>query len=200
MAWDSTMYKEKKTDKEMAHIVYSRFKAGDTKDGIKYSLGGLYVRPIVKYVSNAAYEALIDYEKTNKVKSSVIIDGVGLWYDKLTVKKMGITREHMLPVNALYEYFNKLYKEKILNEAYIVSLIKKLHIAIITDKENKILSSKNHLSRKMPNGWWDKDEADILDRYRISGLSDDIWVKKFIARESPLKVTLLHQNGPYSLK
>ena len=51
MAWDPTMIKEGKTIAQRAHIVYSRFKEGDTKDGTKYSLGGLYVRKVVSYVS-----------------------------------------------------------------------------------------------------------------------------------------------------
>ena len=51
MAWDSTMKREGKSDNQMAHIVYSRFENGDTKAGVMYSLGGLYVRHYVTLVS-----------------------------------------------------------------------------------------------------------------------------------------------------
>ena len=43
MAWDSTIKREGKSDKQMARIVYSRFENGNTKAEVTYSLGGLYI-------------------------------------------------------------------------------------------------------------------------------------------------------------
>ena len=59
MAWDSTMIKEGKSIDQRVHIVYSRFTNGDTKDGTKYSLGGLYVRKVTSYVSRNALDNIL---------------------------------------------------------------------------------------------------------------------------------------------
>lgn len=170
MAWDSTMrIVEHKTDEEMARIVYTRFTSGDTKDATKYSIGGLYVHPYVKYVSR---KALANIEEQNPN----IISKLGVEYAKMQVKAMGITREHTIPVAETYRYFKKLFDEGRLSEDEILGFMPKLFMAVITEEENKLFS-KVHLCRTMPVGWWESKELDPLKRYRDAGLGDDIWAK-----------------------
>jgi len=170
MAWDSTMRTvEGKTDQEMAHIVYSRFTNGDTKDGIKYSLGGLYVHPFVTRVSREALEGIV------RINRQALVSGRGVDYKKLQVKKMGITREHVIPVAELYEHLASMPK---LTEQYILDFIPRLQIALISDAENEKLK-KAHLNSAMPQNWWKSPDLDPFDRYRAAGLDDSIWVKNF---------------------
>ena len=175
MAWDSTMRREGKTDEQIAHIVYSRFENGDTKAGVKYSLGGLYIRHYVTFVSKKALKRI----KKNHPEMIVKGKGVDNWklYD---LENMGVTREHMIPISVLYRHLEKLYKSDKLTEAYILRLIPKLQIALIT-KEEEAKLRQAHLSRSMPDSddWWKSDERDSLERYRAAGLYDSIWVKKF---------------------
>ena len=160
---------EGKTDREMAHIVFSRFSCGDTKDGIKYSLGGLYVHPFVTRVSR---EALIGI---GKICPQAIVRGKGVDYKKLQVRKMGITREHVIPVTELYEHLIALPN---LTEQCILDFMAKLEIALISDQENDKLKAAGFHSA-MPDGWWDTSGLDPFDRYRAAGLDDSIWIKNF---------------------
>lgn len=172
MAWDSTMKREGKSDNQMAHIVYSRFESGDTKAGVMYSLGGLYVRHYVTLVSK---EALKRVEKNHP---QVVVKGKGIDGWKLyDLEDMGVTREHVIPVLVLYRHLAKLHECGSLTEAYILELMPKLEIALITKEEEKKLRLA-HFSRGMPgrDDWW-KTGRDPLDRYRAAGLDDSIWVK-----------------------
>lgn len=176
MAWDSTMrIIEHKTDKEIARIVMAKFECGDTKDSIKYSLGGLYVRPIVQYVSK---NALKDIKRTNP---SAVESGKGVVYRKLQVNTMGVTREHMIPVGELFDHFDEMHKKSKLTEKYILKFMQKLHIAVITKEENKKFSMA-HLTRYMPTDWWKTKDLNPLDRYRAAGLDDSIWVTEFCSQ------------------
>jgi len=168
MAWDDTMrIVEGKSDQELAHIVYSRFANGDTKNGIKYSLGGLYVRRIITRVSKTAWAKILE------INPDAAERGKGVYYNKLEVRKMGITREHVIPVAELFEHFSRRKK---LTEKYICDFIPRLEIALITEKENKKLIAA-HLNSAMPAGWWASSKLDPLDRYRAAGLDDSIWMK-----------------------
>ena len=132
MAWDSTMRREGKNDEQMAHIVCCRFASGDTKDGIKYSLGGLYVHQYMTLVSKKALKCI--KEKHPKM----VIDGKGVDSWKLyDLEKMGVTREHVIPVSVRYNHLAELYARHRLTEAYILKLMSKLQIALITKKEEK---------------------------------------------------------------
>ncbi|MBQ9430575.1 MAG: hypothetical protein IJU44_03385 [Kiritimatiellae bacterium] len=178
MAWDPTMIKEGKTIAQRAHIVYSRFKEGDTKDGTKYSLGGLYVRKVVSYVSKKALKEILSVFPDSLVYDN---DGrrVGIDYGRVTPEKCGVTREHMIPVNEAFQYMNRLFSAGRLTEDTIKAFMPKLHIALITREENSRLSAA-HYSRKMPKGWWDSPALNPLERYRAAGLGDDIWVMDFL--------------------
>lgn len=170
MAWDSTMkVLERKTNKQMAHIVYTRFMSGDTKDATKYSIGGLYVRSYVKRVSRKALENI-------KKQNPDAVSKRGVAYKKIRVKAMKITREHTIPIEETYRYFRGMFDAGCLSEEKILGFMPKLFLALITEKENRKLSAA-HLSRKMPDGWWDSEELDPLKRYRDAGLGDDIWAK-----------------------
>lgn len=170
MAWDSTMrIVEGKTDEEMAHIVYTRFVNGDTKSGTKYSLGGLYVHQFVTKVSKSACQRIL------RVDPQAVVQGKGVEYRRLQVRKMGITREHVIPLSALYGFFLKLYKCAELSEKHILDFMPKLKIALISNEENKQFA-RVHLTRNMPNGWWENGAVDPFERYRAAGLNDDIWV------------------------
>lgn len=173
MAWDSTMrIKEGKTDEAIAHIIMAKFECGDTKDSIKYSLGGLYVRPIVQFVSKSALREI------KRVNPNAVKKGEGVLYEALQVSAMNVTREHIIPVGELFSHFNKMYEKSKLTEKYILKFMQKLHIAVITKEENKKFSSA-HLTRFMPKGWWGTKDLDPLDRYRVAGLDDSIWAKEF---------------------
>lgn len=176
MAWDATMRTvENKTDEEMAHIVYTRFTSGDTKEGIKYSLGGLYVRKVVTRVSHDALNEILQ----KKPKALVNEDGVnGIDYKKLNGVKLEITREHIIPVLELYSHLEARYREGTLTEAYILQLMPTLEIALISKEEDQKLRDAL-LTKSMPKGWWEKPDRDPLDRYRAAGLPDAIWVTEF---------------------
>lgn len=182
MAWDSTMRSksEHKTNLEMAHIVYSRFACGDTKDGIMYSIGGLYVHPIVKHVSKAAY---VQIKEANP--KAVCDDGV--WYAKLNVTDMKVTREHVIPISEMYKHLKKMWDHRKLDLEYILlEIMPRLEIALITVEENGKFKDA-HLSRSMPKGWWETPDRDPFDRYREAGLGDDIWFKKFLTKATAKK-------------
>ena len=171
MPWDTSM--KKLTSEEKAHIVFSRFKCPDTKLGTKYSLGGLYVQSIVKHVSVNALSII-----QNKIPNAVI-PGEGVDYDLVTdSKRLGITREHVIPVEDLFNHFYDLNQAHTLTEKTILDFLPKLEIAIITAEENK--KFKGGLSKKMPEGWWDSTTLDPFDRYRAAGLDDGIWATEFL--------------------
>lgn len=111
---------------------------------------------------------------------SAIEEGKGVVYSKVQPKMMGITREHIVPVESLYAHLVAKKERGRLSVRYIFNLIKKLEIALITNKENKEFSAVK-LNRKMPEGWWDRPlkEREPLDRYRMAGLDDSIWETKF---------------------
>ena len=176
MAWDETMRTSGLSDKKMAQVVLSRFESGDTKDGIKFSLGGLYVYPTIgfEYVSKDAIESI------KRVNPEAIIDGVGVKYSAIARPSaksrkrgnMNVRLEHIIPVEALYQHLSKLKK---LTVNYIVELMPLLKIAVIKKEEDKKLKVFND---KMPEGWWESNSKDPLERYRKSGLKDSIWVVK----------------------
>lgn len=172
MAWDSTMRViENKSDSEMADIILSRFCNGDTKDGTRYSLGGLYVRPYVTYVSKDALNAI------EKVDASIVNNEKGVCYKKLSVKAMGITREHNIPISVLYEHFKEKHKTGKLTWRYILKWMPKLHIALITEREDKEITKAGY-HKKMPKELHDPKSCDPLARYKASGLNDwvlDMW-------------------------
>jgi len=174
MPWDPTLRNatEDKSDAQIARIVISRFESGDTKDGTKYSIGGMYVRPIVSYVSKKALAAI-------GKKSDLVKPGLGVMYDKLKVAKNGVTREHMIPTRVAYEYLKKLYEGNRLTEKRLRRIMPKLCIAIIKKEENQVLVDGGY-SRNMPEGWSMDRSFHPLDRYRAAGLKDDIWAREFL--------------------
>ncbi len=174
MSWDPTMRipprgENPKTDEQMARIVLSRFKSGDTKDGTKYSMGGLSVRPIIRLVSRTALESI------RRVDPTFVLPGQGIRYNRLPVERMGITREHVIPVEELYGYFKRLFDQGNLTETTIRTIMPKLEIAVITEEENQNLKDAG-LNKRMPPGWWETQDLDPLARYRAAGLDDTIWV------------------------
>lgn len=94
----------------------------------------------------------------------------------IKVNELNVTKEHIIPVNALYNHFKELYDKSRLTENYILWFMQKLHIAIITKAENKKFSDA-HLTRSMPKGWWNSEKLDPFERYRAVGLNDEIWAK-----------------------
>ena len=151
-----------------AHIVFTRFTCPDTKFGIKFSLGGLSVWPIVKRVSKEALKII-----RNRIPAA-IIPGEGVDYDAVVgLERLGITREHVIPVEDLFQYFDGLYRANALTEQVILDFIPKLEIAFITTEENRRFTGG--LSKRMPDGWWRSETLDPLDRYRAAGLDDSIW-------------------------
>lgn len=174
MPWDSTMRggKSPKTDAELAHIVYSRFNEKDTKAGVKFSLAGLYVYPYITHVSRNALKAIRD------TFPEAIVQGRGIDHKKLSPRRANVTFEHVIPVEASYQYLNERAKQGVLTENDIIALMPKLLLAIITTDENKKLTAAGFHS-VMPTGWWDSPLRDPLERYRKSGLLDRIWVNGF---------------------
>lgn len=180
--WDYSFRskREQKTDKEIARIIMSRFQAGDTHLGKEFSIGGAYDYPVLTYVSKKAL-ALI---KKRGLKSRILPTGVlnGNFpkerKDGRIVKKDSLTKEHMIPIKEVLAHFQNLYDHKALSEAYIESFIKKLQIALICDEENDLLVQAGY-NEVMPDGWWNGEKMDPLDRYRKAGLPDSIWVRDF---------------------
>lgn len=170
MAWDSTMrIGEKKSEKDLAHIAYCRFESNDTKDGTKYSLGGLYVRQHVTLVSKDALDRIRDCDP------SAVVPGKGVLYKKINIRNMKVTREHVIPVEALFQHLKEKFEKKTLTERYIRGLMPKLQLALITPEQNKVLNDAGY-NRCMPKSWkWSTD--DILMRYWHAGFTDSIWAK-----------------------
>ena len=169
MAWDTTMRSEagNRTDADLAQIVYSRFESGDTKLGIKFSLGGLYVREYIRLISKEALKNI------RKINSTFTVPDEGVPYGTLSLRKMGITYEHVIPVESLYKHLAQLYRDGKLTERYIAKLIPMLNIAVISTKENKMLREAGY-NETMPKDWsWSR--RDPLMRYRAAGLDDSIW-------------------------
>ena len=114
----------------------------------------------------------------NNVPNAVIPGkGVDYDYDK-SRKGLGIIREHVIPVEALFQYFEELHKKHALTEQTILDFLPKLEIAIITKEENK--KFKGGLSNKMLDGWWESSARDPFDRYRAAGLDDSIWATELL--------------------
>jgi len=169
MPYDQTLRTTGKTDKQVAKITLSKFEVGDTKLSTKFTVGGLY---ILKKFTCVSKKALAVLKKENP--KAVLADGIDGWKMK-SLKKLKITREHVIPVDDLYLHFKKLFDEKKLNEKTLLNWLPKLFIGVITEEENKKLVAAG-LNKKMPEGWWESDSLDPLDRYRAAGLDDDIWV------------------------
>ena len=167
--------KEKKDDATLARIICSHFESGDTKDGIKYSIGGLYVREYVRYVSKEAWKLIADKDR------SAVDGSKGVVYSKLKVRDMQVTREHVIPVAVVYDHLKEKYDEGSLTEEYILQIIPKLFLAVITREENKKLSEAGYRS-DIPGGKWQPFKYDPLLRYEESEL-DDIWVKSCLPKE-----------------
>ena len=158
---------------QQAHIVFTRFACPDTKSGITFSLGGLYVRKIVKHVSVEALSII-----RNNIPDAVI-PGEGVGYDDLkNLKNLGITRDHVIPVEDLFQHFDALNKAHTLTEKTILGFLPKLEIAIITAEENR--KFRGGLSARMPSGWWESKALDPFDRYRAAELDDGIWTTEFL--------------------
>lgn len=87
MPWDISM--KDLPSGQKARIVFTRFACPDTKSGIKFSLGGLYVRPIVKHVSVNALSII-----QNKIPNAVI-PGEGVDYDLVEDSKNWESPESM---------------------------------------------------------------------------------------------------------
>lgn len=171
MAWDTTLTKTKNKE-QIAHIILTKFQCGDTPAGIKFTIGGMYVPEYVRRVSENALEEI------KKCKSSCIVENMGVRYASVKPKKMGVTFEHMIPIKSVYDHFEKLFNEGLLTEEYILQVIDKFELAIITKKENSKFSKVNpKLTQSMPQGWWDTKKKDPLARYREAGLNDEIWAK-----------------------
>lgn len=158
---------------QQAHIVFTRFACPDTKSGIKFSLGGLYVQKIVKHVSVKALSII-----RNNIPDAVL-PGEGVDYDLVKdSKRLGITRDHVIPVEDLYKHFYALNEAHALTEQTILDFLPKLEIAIITAEENR--KFRGGLSARMPPGWWESKALDPFDRYRAAGLDDGIWATELL--------------------
>lgn len=180
MPWDSTMRvaekgKKKRTNADLAHIIYSHFESGDTKDGIKYSIGGLYVHEYVRYVSKEAWKNI-----SAKDPEAVADPSKGVVYSRLKVRNMEVTREHVIPVAVVYDHLKEKYDAGLLTRKYIMQIMPKLFLAVITREENKKLSGAGYRSG-IPGDKWQPFEYDPLSRYEESELGD-IWVKSCLPK------------------
>lgn len=171
MPWDGSLRICGKSDEEIAKIVISRFKSDDTKVSTKFTIGGLYTTKKIVLCSKEALEAL-------KSDGSKAICSDGLISSKLyRLEKLHITREHIVPIEALYQNFKKLYEAGKLDVKTLIDVwFPRLKMALITDEQNKMLNRAG-FKKKMPEGWWESKNLDPLDRYREAGLDDSIWVE-----------------------
>ncbi len=166
--------KKKRSDADLAHIIYSHFESGDTKDGIKYSLGGLYVHEYVRHVSKKAWKNI-----AAKDPEAVADPSKGVVYSRLKVRDMEVTREHVIPVAVVYDHLKEKYDAGLLSKEYIMQIMPKLFLAVITRDENGKLSK---YKSSIPGGKWRPFKYDPLLRYKESRLGD-IWVKSCLPKE-----------------
>ena len=185
MGWDTSL-RGQKTDREIAELLLALFKCGQTKVGICYTLGGVYVEEAFSRVSKKALEVIKKNAeaKINKWASVRILNDRVLYAEFPKIRKMEggkqvidkerrVTIEHVIPVDALYRELARRFEKSELTAEYIESLIPKMQVALIRDDENALLNKKHKST--MPAGWWTSKELDPLDRYREAGLGDDIW-------------------------
>lgn len=182
---------ERKMNSEIARIILSRFESGDTKKGIKFSIGGAYIHPYFKYVSRNALALLRERQAVGKNLNDIDkIRGVryksygNAGYDK----EKQLIIEHMIPIESAYAILSELYERKQLSVEFIENLIPSLQVALITSRENEVL--KPYYDR-MPEG-----ELDGLARYRAVGMGD-IWADDFsgksVVRPMKCNVSELHR-------
>jgi len=167
MPWDATIIE--KSDEEKASIILSHFTSGDTKTGTKYALASLYVHPIVNRFSKSALERI------RQCEPRAVVPGGGVYYNKICPKRMMVRREHVIPVESLYQRFMKLFDKGQRDKETILAMMPKLEIAVITNEEEHQLSQRGFRS-SMTDGWWETPGLDPLARYRAAGLDDTIWV------------------------
>lgn len=182
---------ERKMNSEIARIILSRFESGDTKKGIKFSIGGAYIHPYFKYVSRNALALLRERQADGKNLNDIDkMRGVryksygNAGYDK----EKQLIIEHMIPIESAYSILSELYERKQLTVEFIENIIPSLQVALITSRENEVL--KPYYDR-MPEG-----ELDGQARYRAVGMGD-IWAddfsKKPIVRPMKCNVSELHR-------
>ena len=156
--YDTTLYK--KTPKQQARIILSRFESGDTEMGIRFSIGGLYLRDFITCVSCEALAYIKEF-KPEWLKNGVLKRRGGY---------SGLIIEHTIPVNVTYSHFKKLYAGGKLTEDYIERLIKsgRLMCALVTKKENDTKFNKALKDKCPPE--WDFEKGDPLARYNAAAI------------------------------
>ena len=168
MAWDTTIKgkNENKSDVQIAQILCTRFKIGDTKRSLMFSLGGLYEEDYITLISKSALE---------KIDRKAIFPERGIKRSRVSPESCGVTFEHIIPIAALYDYFDK--NRKCLTDQMILDVIPLLKLAIITNDENEKLEAAK-LQSEMPVGWWESENRDPLERYRKAKMGS-IWNERF---------------------
>jgi len=164
MAWDITLSNE--TPRHQAEIVLAKFKVRDTKSSIKFTLGGLAVKPVCEHVSEAAYEYLDKY-MPSLITDQGIIYG---YYDS------NIRIEHVIPTEIVYRHLEEMWKDGSLSLEYIENLIKnRLTCAIITKGEDDRLTDAHLRSSMAVDEEWDFDRDDVFVRYNKVGIRMHTW-------------------------
>ena len=164
MAWDVTLCSE--TPRHQAEIVFAKFNIKDTKSSIKFSLGGLAVKPHCKHVSHEAFNYLRD-------KMPKLITDDGVIYGSLD---SNLRIEHVIPTEIVYRHLEKMMENKTLTLEYMEHLIKdRLVCAIITKSEDDRLTDAHLRSSMSIDGEWDFDNGDIFERYKRVGIEMHKW-------------------------
>lgn len=171
MAWDKGLFMRTAEDK--ARIILSRFESSDTRDGVCFSIGGLYLRPYYKLVSERAYKQL------REIRPDLITkDGLkkrdSYNPPKNSACKYRFVIEHVIPIDVTYNVLKKMFESGKLSLSYITRMIKdgRLVCAVITKDED---DQMNKLYReRMPDGW-DFNSGDPMARYSAVGIKMHQW-------------------------
>lgn len=164
MAWDITLCNE--TPQHQAEIVLAKFAVSDTKSSIKFTLGGLAVKPLCRNISEDAFTYLKEHMPHLIEKDGVIY---GCYDSNLRI-------EHVIPTEIVYRHLEKMAENETLTEEYVENLIKnRLICAIITKEEDDCLTDAHLRSSMTVNGEWDFDHGDVFARYNTVGIQMHAW-------------------------
>lgn len=111
----------------------------------------------------------------------------GVVYKKIQPEKFGVTREHNIPIKAVFKHLDELNKNGKLTEEYICNIQRKLSIMLVSKNyDNKKKNKKKGIDQKvvdedtllrsvqvsqsMPENWDKKKDWDMFARYKLAGI------------------------------
>lgn len=139
----------------------------DTKEGIKYSIAGAVFDNQVTNLSEEAFKVI-------QAKYSENLH-TNFFFSNRTYQDLRI--EHVIPVEFIYQAFLDKLKANTLSKDFILQVIQRACIALITPEEDKLLN-KAKFRKSMPAGF-NIEKDDPFIRYQKSGILMHQWPKRF---------------------